>query len=522
MLKAKHINELKVGDKVASWDVVLNKKVEGEITDLFSKTVDSYYKVSLDDSIMTVLEVTSEHPFYVIDKDSETKDHWNWVPVRMLKEGDILINNEGKEISISSIEKVDGEVKVYNIHVDEYNNYFAGGVLVHNKWGDYVGTDSDPEKSRGDLNSRANSFNTTVWDSARTALESQVKELQAHKMAMGSLQGLINEDGSVNAQGALDMEDMPHGAAGNLVSSIREAERARIESLTQNEIAAQDATRVMQKDIRTGKSTELLTVGTAYQDQQKAINSALEKTGMVDAGARLEMDNRIAATSGQNAVQKKAEQDRIEGMEEINIEQINADAQAERDKQNAIVAAQDALKVAESDSLIAVNEAVKAPMDTHTGVVRPENKLMQSEWSKARSRMNGSENDNFSHTVDHHKSVYTVETGYPEDRDSYSTSNGPQGYAMSLNLGDSTQVEKAFDWLNTKSGSGITGYKEGDGDATTIANMWNNASNKDQAFIQVVGGKGQPGSPFPNTQNNDNHFVHEACFTENTLIEVIV
>ena len=51
-----------------------------------------------------------------------------------------LLNNNGTTTTISTLEKVVGEVEVVNIDVEPLDVYFAGGVLVHNK-----GTNSDPD-----------------------------------------------------------------------------------------------------------------------------------------------------------------------------------------------------------------------------------------------------------------------------------------------------------------------------------------------------------------------------------------
>ncbi|MBK6522149.1 MAG: hypothetical protein KBG47_01180 [Bacteroidia bacterium] len=51
------------------------------------------------------------------------------------KNRDILINSEGREISVSGIEKLEEELMVYNLEVEKTHNYFVtkNRVLVHNK-----------------------------------------------------------------------------------------------------------------------------------------------------------------------------------------------------------------------------------------------------------------------------------------------------------------------------------------------------------------------------------------------------
>ena len=72
------------------------------------------------------LKVTLEHPFYV---------NGTWVKVKDLKVGDELTTSDGREAVISSIQKVSAPegIKVYNMHVSGFENYFVNNVLVHNK-----------------------------------------------------------------------------------------------------------------------------------------------------------------------------------------------------------------------------------------------------------------------------------------------------------------------------------------------------------------------------------------------------
>jgi len=72
------------------------------------------------------LKVTMEHPFYV---------NGEWVPFHELRVGDILRTHDGKKARITSLDylEVEEPVNVYNIEVSFPNDYFAEGILVHNK-----------------------------------------------------------------------------------------------------------------------------------------------------------------------------------------------------------------------------------------------------------------------------------------------------------------------------------------------------------------------------------------------------
>ncbi|MFA5857345.1 MAG: polymorphic toxin-type HINT domain-containing protein [Candidatus Pacearchaeota archaeon] len=72
------------------------------------------------------LSVTLEHPFYLNSK---------WVKASELIVGDELTTSTGRKAKITGIRDVfsNDPVAVYNLKVNNFENYFAGNVLVHNK-----------------------------------------------------------------------------------------------------------------------------------------------------------------------------------------------------------------------------------------------------------------------------------------------------------------------------------------------------------------------------------------------------
>jgi len=70
------------------------------------------------------LKVTPEHPFYL---------NGEWVEASELEVGDKLKTIDGKTAVIKDIRKVKEPVTVYNLEASSPHNYFADGVLVHNK-----------------------------------------------------------------------------------------------------------------------------------------------------------------------------------------------------------------------------------------------------------------------------------------------------------------------------------------------------------------------------------------------------
>jgi bifunctional DNA-binding transcriptional regulator/antitoxin component of YhaV-PrlF toxin-antitoxin module len=107
------------------------------------------------------LKVTEEHPFFVvgygtdiinvkddidegggeskveIGTESEIKDKNNingiWKTAKELKIGDELLTEDGKKAKVTYLKSVDEDVDVYNLNVNNVNNYYAENVLVHNK-----------------------------------------------------------------------------------------------------------------------------------------------------------------------------------------------------------------------------------------------------------------------------------------------------------------------------------------------------------------------------------------------------
>ncbi len=134
--KEKNIEEIVSGDLILSYDFVSNKLTTTTVGGVWSGPHDDNYLINEN------IYVTSEHPFWTIESGwvaidpNMTLSRHNWLP-QQLKIGDHLLNSWGQAIEIFSIEEKFGEIQTYNlINIEKYNNYFANGVLVHNKSGD--------------------------------------------------------------------------------------------------------------------------------------------------------------------------------------------------------------------------------------------------------------------------------------------------------------------------------------------------------------------------------------------------
>ena len=120
----KNIEDVVVGEEVLTYNEE-NKEFEtGKVEELRTHDVDSIIRLTFDNSIITL--TTHEHPFYVIDK--------GWVKAGELTELDVCLNSAGEESLVSTVEVLKESHTVYNlISVSENHNFFANGILVHNK-----------------------------------------------------------------------------------------------------------------------------------------------------------------------------------------------------------------------------------------------------------------------------------------------------------------------------------------------------------------------------------------------------
>lgn len=121
------IETLMVGDLVFSYNHSLRKIITNSIEAIKKSAVNKVFRFTLENG--RTVECTPEHPFYMpIIGD--------YVTSKNLKVGDSLLDNKRK---IKKIVKINffsyrSKVDVYDITVGPPNhNFFAGGVLVHNK-----------------------------------------------------------------------------------------------------------------------------------------------------------------------------------------------------------------------------------------------------------------------------------------------------------------------------------------------------------------------------------------------------
>jgi len=112
------VETLKVGDKIWGYDLETKKKALTTIEAIHSSVSD--YVIRISDGLM----VTPVHPVYANDQ---------WVPAGQLNVGDSLLGENGERIEIVTMKTITGKLMVYDLTVGPPHNFFAGGILVHNK-----------------------------------------------------------------------------------------------------------------------------------------------------------------------------------------------------------------------------------------------------------------------------------------------------------------------------------------------------------------------------------------------------
>lgn len=117
--KYKLIKDIKEGDWVLTKEnESSDKMVSAKVTKTFEHTVDSYLIINNE------LKVTDIHPIFVDNK---------WKQAKAIELGDKLLNEKGREVVVESLKIKRETTEVYNLEIEGYETYFAGGVYVHNK-----------------------------------------------------------------------------------------------------------------------------------------------------------------------------------------------------------------------------------------------------------------------------------------------------------------------------------------------------------------------------------------------------
>lgn len=117
----KFIEEIKENDMVLSYNLESKTFTKSGVKELIiHSNSDSVYII-----INNILRITSDHIMLINN---------NWQCAELLKLNDVLINQKGQEIKVTSIEKGEKQIQnMYNLELNgEKHNFFAEGILVHN------------------------------------------------------------------------------------------------------------------------------------------------------------------------------------------------------------------------------------------------------------------------------------------------------------------------------------------------------------------------------------------------------
>ncbi len=128
----KKIQDIKLGDVVLSRNDQTGK-IEGKpVTELFHHPKNAATLYSLKLSNGTTLTSNDIHPYFIPELDSYLNAN---ELVSRFKSGNEVefMGANGKMVTLLDVETEDQEVELYNFTVEDNHNYFAGGILVHNK-----------------------------------------------------------------------------------------------------------------------------------------------------------------------------------------------------------------------------------------------------------------------------------------------------------------------------------------------------------------------------------------------------
>ena len=118
----KNIEDLTVNDTLLTWNEKTGELVEGSIGNIVKKVDNLLIHLITSEG---EIKSTPFHRFYVKGK--------KWISAQDIVIGDILLNEEGKDVRVNNKHELIGEVEVFHIlDVRDNHTYFANNILVHN------------------------------------------------------------------------------------------------------------------------------------------------------------------------------------------------------------------------------------------------------------------------------------------------------------------------------------------------------------------------------------------------------
>jgi len=134
----KNIKDVQVNDVVLSFNEEKNTIESNKVVSVRSKSSKNLIKYSFANGV--VIESTDDHPFYVngyliasFNPLVTTEKYGFEIDVNQINIGDTVNLADGDTTYIEDIEILDDEKQVYTFEVENNHNYYANGILVHNK-----------------------------------------------------------------------------------------------------------------------------------------------------------------------------------------------------------------------------------------------------------------------------------------------------------------------------------------------------------------------------------------------------
>jgi len=135
----KNIEDIKIGDEVLSYNEITSVIEPKKVTGLKQPIHNDLVKYSLENG--TSITCTFDHPFYVNDMELAsfspklTNERYTLnTEVKQIKLDDGVYNNKMEKVLIKSIDVVDQiNTQTYIFEVEDNNNFYANGILTHNK-----------------------------------------------------------------------------------------------------------------------------------------------------------------------------------------------------------------------------------------------------------------------------------------------------------------------------------------------------------------------------------------------------
>ncbi|MBK8251761.1 MAG: Hint domain-containing protein [Polyangiaceae bacterium] len=127
----KAIEEIEVGDEVLSFDLTGKKTVVRKVGKVLRSKAKETFAIEAEDHL--IAGVTAEHPFFDLTLGDYVKVENLTMKARFLA---TMVGGERRAVAASKISRTLhlNEVEVFNLTIaGEEQNYFAEGILVHNK-----------------------------------------------------------------------------------------------------------------------------------------------------------------------------------------------------------------------------------------------------------------------------------------------------------------------------------------------------------------------------------------------------